>query len=149
MGGQALTTHGRDPVFMSELNRLTPIQMALKVMSLLQEDWQRAWMREAIPFLAGAQWGEGLLDLKMGAFTADELEVLVDSVTESLDPIGSLRPERVVAFILVDNHQFHLDDLERIMVRLSNRFPEAKVEALCLNEAQAGNLQLVLAVGES
>jgi hypothetical protein len=79
----------------------------------------------------------------------DELESLVDSVTESMDAIGLLRPERVVAFILVDWDRLPACELERVLLRLSDRFPGAKVEAMPLHDANSTILELVIAAGES
>lgn len=148
LGGQPLATPGRDLVSMSDCARM-PIRLAVKVASLMQEEWQRVWMREAIPLLVSATWGAGYLDLRMSEGLPDELEDLVDSVTGSMDVIGLLRPERVVAFLLVDLEQFYASDLERILLRLSDRFPEAKIEALPLHEGGSIFLELVVAAGES
>lgn len=144
LGGQSLAIPEADPLSMS-----AHIDLALKVSSLLQENWQRAWLREAIPFLAAARWGAALLDLHLDEPQTDELEHLVDSVMESIDAIGISRPERVAAFILADWDQLPAHALERVLLRLSDRFPEAKVEAMPLHDANSTNLELVIAAGAS
>ncbi len=134
-------------LLMSELKNQSPMIWLLKVASLFREDWQWAWMREALPLLVEAQWGTRLLDIRDGEPAPEELDGLLDSVTEFVDPIGLLRPERVLVFVLADWERFSVTLVEPIFSRLSDRFPEAKIEGLLLHQEGSMDLEIVLAAG--
>lgn len=125
-----------------------PLDWILMIIPLLSEDWQRAWVRDALSFLTGARWRGSQRFLWGKEFPIEELGNLANSVGGTQGTPGNRPPEEIVAFILSDWERLQVGDLECILLRLSDLFPAARIQALPLHREGDAGLEIVIAAGD-
>ncbi len=124
-----------------------PLNVA-DVMRFLDQERERKWMRERIPFLVKARWGTQFMELRVEDPSPEEWDALMGPVAISLDPLGAMQTAQVVAFILGDIDALPLSYPEGILLPLSQRFPQAAVEGCFLDrQGSSEGLEIVVAAG--